>query len=267
MSLLFVFHFSLKYICDNFELICYGVTWRHPGWRDFLTGGHYLTVLSPLTHLPVHVLTELAEAVLDHLGSAPHILQAVIQPQLTRIRLPPDLRTVPLAVKLLVERTTSLTSLELSSCRSVNPLVVAAVLPFLNSLTHLNVEGTQFDDFGLSQLGTGVPGLLSLNVARTRITDCGLASVEDRLSHLTFCIVLGNTRTVSPPAALSFLKSHPDLLTLEYDNMREVLCLLAEDSEEHSMSLRKIILENCRADFDRVLEKCIHCFPLLEALR
>merc|ERR1711936_654921 len=95
---------SLKYICDNFELICYGVTWRHPGWRDFLTGGHYLTVLSPLTHLPVHVLTELAEAVLDHLGSAPHILQAV---------------------KLLVERTTSLASLELSSCRSVNPLVVA----------------------------------------------------------------------------------------------------------------------------------------------
>ena len=267
MSLLFVFHFSLKYICDNFELICYGVTWRHPGWRDFLTGGHYLTVLSPLTHLPVHVLTELAEAVLDHLGSAPHILQAVIQPQLTRIRLPPDLRTVPLAVKLLVERTTSLASLELSSCRSVNPLVVAAVLPFLNTLTHLNVEGTQFDDFGLSQLGTGVPGLLSLNVARTRITDCGLASVEDRLSHLTFCIVLGNTRTVSPPAALSFLKSHPDLLTLEYDNMREVLCLLAEDSEEHSMSLRKIILENCRADFDRVLEKCINCFPLLEALR
>ena len=64
-----------------------------------------------------------------------------------------------------------------------------------------------------------------------------------------------------------FLMSHSALLTLEYDNMREVLCLLAEDSEEHSMSLRKVILENCRADFDRVLEKCINCFPLLEALR
>ena len=264
--MLFLIDFSLKNICENFELICYGVTWRHPRWRDFLNGGQYLTVRSPLTSLPVHVLSELAETVLDDLGSAPHILHAVIQSQLTRIRLPPSLMTVPLAVKLLVERTTSLGCLELTSCRSVNPLVVAAVLPYLTNLTHLNVEGTQFDDFGLSQLGTWVPGLVTLNLARTRITDTGLDSVVEGLKDLTFCIILGNTQLVSPPAALAFLKSHPALLTLECEQMREILCLLSQEENSGQFSLRKIVLENCRADFDKVLEKCINCFPLLEAL-
>ena len=113
---------SLKNICENFELICYGMTWSHREWREVLKTGRYLTVTSPLKALPVHVLSELAEVVLDDLGSAPHILHAVIQPQLTRIRLPPTLRTVPLAVKLIVERTHKLTSFELTSCRSVNPL-------------------------------------------------------------------------------------------------------------------------------------------------
>ena len=214
--------------------------------------------------------TELAEAVLDDLGSAPHILHSVIQPQLTRIRLPPNLRTVPLAVKLIVERTTSLASLELTSCRSINPLVVAAVLPYLSNLTHLNVEGTQFDDFGLSQLCSWVPGLVTLNLARTKITDTGLTAAEDKLQDLSFCIILGNIRSVSPPAVLSFLRSHRNLLTLEYEQMRDVLWLLSEDEEDSDQlncSLRKIILENCREDFERVLEKCIHCFPLLEALR
>lgn len=51
--------------------------------------------------------------------------------------------------------------------------------------------------------------------------------------------------------------------------MREVLYILSEQENCHdiSSSLRKIILENCRADFATVLEKCINSFPLLEALR
>ena len=42
--------------------------------------------------------------------------------------------------------------------QSVNPLVLAAVLPYLGHLAHLNVEGTNFDDFGLEQLGSWVQG-------------------------------------------------------------------------------------------------------------
>ena len=65
-----------------------------------------------------------------------------------------------------------------------------------------------------------------------------------------------------------FLMSHSALLTLEYENMREVLYILSAQENCHNLSsLRKIILDNCRADFDTVLEKCIHYFPLLEALR
>ena len=65
-----------------------------------------------------------------------------------------------------------------------------------------------------------------------------------------------------------FLMSHSALLTLEYENMREVLFILSQqEAGHHISSLRKIILENCRADFDTVLEKCINYFPLLEALR
>merc|ERR1719221_685103 len=62
--------------------------------------------------------------------------------------------------------------------------------------------------------------------------------------------------------------SHSALLTLEYENMREVLYILSQQEKcpNITSSLRKIVLENCRADFDTVLEKCINAFPLLEAL-
>ena len=80
--------------------------------------------------------------------------------------------------------------------QSMNPLVIAAVLPYLNNLTHLNVEGTNFDDFGMEQLGTHVPGLVTLNIARTRVTDSGLDTVDTTLQELSFFILVGNI--VSP---------------------------------------------------------------------
>ena len=172
---------TLQFICDNFELICYGITWRSSSWRQFVKSGRYLLVRSPLQQLPVHVLCELAQVVVDELGCAPHILHAIIQPQMTSLRLPPVVSTIPLALKLIVERTHKLSTFELSSCRSVNPLVLAAVFPYLSHLGHLNVEGTNFDDFCLEQLGAWVPGLLTLNIARTKVTDKGLDGVEDSL--------------------------------------------------------------------------------------
>ena len=108
---------TLKQICDNFELICYGVPRRSPGFRHFIKHGKYLSVRSPLKQLPVHVLSELVQVVLDQLGTSPHILHAVIQPQLTSCRLPSVISTVPLAIKLLVERTHKLHSFELSCCK------------------------------------------------------------------------------------------------------------------------------------------------------
>ena len=74
----------------------------------------------------------------------------------------------------------------------MNPLVLAAVLPYLSNLTYLNVEGTNFDDFCLEQLSTWVSGLVTLNIARTRVTDQGLDNVDTRLQDLTFFILLGN---------------------------------------------------------------------------
>ena len=259
---------SLQFICDNFELISYGITWRSERWRRFIKHGDYLSVESPLRGLPVHVLCELAQVVLDDLGCAPHILHSIIQPHLTCLRLPAVVSTIPLAVKLIVERTHSLSSLELSSCRSVNPLIIAAVLPYLTQLTHLNVEGTNFDDFGLEQLGQWVSGLSTLNIARTRVTDSGLESVESQLQQLSFFILLGNTHKITPVAVARFLTSHRDLLTLEYENMRDVLQFLVKNNSCSSLqsNLRKIILDNCREDMEKVLEECVDCFPLLEAL-
>ena len=150
---------TLQFICDNFELICYGITWRSASWRQFVKSGLYLAASVPLQHLPVHVLCELGQVVVDDLGCAPHILHAIIQPQVTSLRLPPVVSTIPLALKLIVERTHKLNTFELSSCRSVNPLVLAAVFPYLPYLAHLNVEGTNFDDFCLEQLGAWVPGM------------------------------------------------------------------------------------------------------------
>ena len=49
---------------------------------------------------------------------------------------PPVVSTIPLAVKLIVERTHRLSTLELPGCRSVNPLVIAAVLPYLSNLVN-----------------------------------------------------------------------------------------------------------------------------------
>ena len=259
---------SLQYICENFELISYGITWRSSNWRQFLTHGHYLRVESPLACLPVHVLCELGQVVLDDLGCAPHILHSIIQPHLTSLRLPPVVSTIPLAVKLIVERTHRLSTLELPGCRSVNPLVIAAVLPYLANLSHLNVEGTNFDDFGLEQLGRWVTGLVTLNIARTRVTDTGLDSVGGQLQQLTFFILLGNSHRCGADAVVRFLSSHTDLLTLEYDNMRDVLHSLVSSGVATSLNsnLRKLLLENCREDMERVLEDCIQCFPLLEAL-
>eukprot|EP00092_Neocalanus_flemingeri_P021883 GFUD01023738.1.p1 GENE.GFUD01023738.1~~GFUD01023738.1.p1 ORF type:complete len:527 (-),score=144.44 GFUD01023738.1:21-1601(-) len=257
---------TLKQICDNFELICYGVPRRSPGFRQFIKHGKYLSVRSPLKQLPVHVLSELVQVVLDQLGTSPHILHAVIQPQLTSCRLPSVVSTLPLAIKLLVERTQRLYSFELTCCKSISPLVLAALVPYLQNLTFLNVEGTNFDDFGLEQLGTHVEGLLTLNVARTRVTDVGVQSLENKLPELAFCILLSNR--INPREVVRFMVNHSFLLTLEYENMREVLSMLAHDETRQmgQMNLRKIVLENCREDMDQVFRRCISFLPLLEAV-
>merc|ERR1712106_72629 len=181
---------TVRYICENFELICYGVPRRSPAFRQFIKDGSYLTVESPLKQLQVHILSELVQEVLDLLGTSPHILHAVIQPQLIACHLPSIVSSIPLAIKLLVERTQRLNSFELTSCKSISPLVLAALIPYFQHLTLLNVEGTSFDDFGLEQLGTFVEGLLILNVARTRVTDAGIKSLENKLPDLAFCILL-----------------------------------------------------------------------------
>jgi hypothetical protein len=62
--------------------------------------------------------------------------------------------------------------------------------------------------------------LLTLNVARTIVTDVGVKSLEKKLPDLTFCILLSNK--VSPREVVRFLISHSCLLTMEYENMREV---------------------------------------------
>ena len=66
-----------------------------------------------------------------------------------------------------------------------------------------------------------------------------------------------------------FLKNHQYLLTLEYDNMRDVLTYLVDHHHcpTWQSNLRKMVLENCREDMEKVLEDCIESFPLLEALR
>lgn len=80
---------------------------------------------------------------------------------------------------------------------------------------------------------------------------------------------LGNTRTVSPGCVARFLRSHQYLLTLEYDNMRDVLVYLVDQQlcPKFQSNLRKMVLENCREDMEKVLEDSIESFPLLEALR
>ena len=110
-------------------------------------------------------------------------------------------------------------------------------------------------------------GLLTLNVARTRVTDAGIKSLENKLPDLAFCILLSNR--VSPGEVVKFLMNHSYLLTLEYENMREVLRILSDHEKDslERMNLRKIVLENCRGDMDQVFRKCVSSLPLLEAVR
>ena len=46
-------------------------------------------------------------------------------------------------------------------------------------LVHLNLEGTSFDDACLSQLIAGGNQLISLNVARTNVTDAGYSRLSE----------------------------------------------------------------------------------------
>ena len=90
---------------------------------------------------------------------------------------------------------------------------------------------------------------------------------------------------VSPGAVARFLTHHKLLLTLECDNMRAVsyhvtwrlkysshwfqvlVCLGAMGlAGTYQSNLRKMVLESCREDTERLLEEVIDCFPLLEAL-
>jgi len=281
---------ALQAVCDEFELICYGVSRHSHQFRSFLKTGGYLNHQDqpPLRQLPVHVFTELVAEVLEQLGSSPHVLHAVIQPQMAELRLPSTLSTIPLAIKLLVERVNRLATFELTCCKSLSPLILAAALPYLPSLTRLNVEGTNFDEFGLEQLGQHVHHLHTLNVARTRVTDRGLAGLTGRLQELTFCILLSNR--VSQEGVVTLLVEHPGLVTLEYERMREVLALLAslpylkearlaslsdlketvlsslQDLKETQLHLRKVVLETCREEAGPHLQNCQTILPLLEAV-
>ena len=142
--------------------------------------------------------------------------------------------TLPLAIKLLVERVNSLHTFELTCCKveaslsehnflhilitvgstfhlmssnvekmddkfvstepqppdigrlsslSSNPYLPqlggSHIHPHHHSRIHSNYpKGTSFDDFGLEQLGRHVPSLLTLNVARTRVSDRGLVGLQ-----------------------------------------------------------------------------------------
>ena len=102
---------------------------------------------------------------------------------------------------------------------------------------------------------------------------------------LSFFILVGNSMKVSPGAVARFLTHHKLLLTLECDNMRAVsyhmtlrlkysshwfqvlVCLGAMGlAGTYQSNLRKMVLESCREDTERLLEEVIDCFPLLEAL-
>ena len=177
---------------------------------------------------------------------------------------------------------------------------MAACLPYLPTLTFLNLEvltfilhhsrihpdypkGTSFDDFGLEQLGRHVPSLLTLNVARTRVSDRGLVELQvwrvfskgvfftnfglqGALHQLTFCILLSNR--VSTEGVVSLLVDHPNLITLEYERMKEGLALLASspDLAKRGFQLRKVVLESCREEDVEALENCKNILPLLEAI-
>jgi len=241
---------------------------QSPRFRSFLKTGGFLMVQNspPLRQLPVHVLSELVKEVLEQLGSSPHVLHAIIQPQMTEIRLPSTLSTIPLAIKLIVERVNNLHTFELTCCKGLSPLILAACLPYLQNLTLLNVEGTTFDDFGLEQLGQYVPRIHTLNVARTRVSDRGLTGLTGKLQELTFCILLSNR--VSIEAVITLLVEHPCLMTLEYEKMREGLELLSKRPElaDRGLQLRKVILENCRQEAVHSIEVCHSILPCLEAI-
>ena len=142
-------------------------------------------------------------------------------------------------------------------------------------------KGTSFDDFGLEQLGRHVPGLLTLNVARTRVSDRGLVGLQvslktvfffknfdlqGTLHQLTFCILLSNR--VSTEGVISLLVDHPNLITLEYERMKEGLALLASnpDLAKRGLQLRKVVLESCREEDVEALEAAKNILPLLEAI-
>ena len=95
------------------------------------------------------------------------------------------------------------------------------------------------------------------------LTNFGL---QGALHQLTFCILLSNR--VSTEGVISLLVDHPNLITLEYERMKEGLALLAlsPDLAKRGFQLRKVVLESCREEDVEALENCKNILPLLEAI-
>ena len=78
--------------------------------------------------------------------------------------------------------------------------------------------------------------------------------MQGALHQLTFCILLSNR--VSTEGVVSLLVDHPNLITLEYERMKEGLALLASspDLAKRGFQLRKVVLESCREEDVEALE-------------
>ena len=90
--------------------------------------------------------------------------------------------------------------------------------------------------------------------------------MQGALHQLTFCILLSNR--VSIEGVVSLLVDHPNLITLEYERMKEGLALLASspDLAKRGFQLRKVVLESCREEDVEALEASKNILPLLEAI-
>ena len=197
------------------------------------------------------------------------------------------------------------------SWQSLSPLILAACLPYLPTLTFLNLEVLIFVPHLLLRLilpfiliSDPVPhsslhrahllmtlvssslvgmcptyspsmwlelecpteGWSGYRFSRRILRDSFTCELQGALRQLTFCILLSNR--VSTEGVISLLVDHPNLITLEYERMKEGLTLLASspDLAKRGFQVRKVVLESCREEDVDALEASKHILPLLEAI-
>ena len=130
------------------------------------------------------------------------------------------------AVKAVAKRSTGLTSVNLSQCYDLSDAAIQGLVHYCKGILDLDVsECTKLTDFSLLAIveSNMVPGLRSLNLKRSQVTDTGCTWLAERCTSLLHLNVTATPVSFGGMKAIKESWSHVDLVrTNEYFGLQAV---------------------------------------------